>query len=152
MRVERGFDFRKCCAPLSSHGFAYVRRALRLNFGDPGVRVRRRQTERRGHQPHGGTRDGRPVATRAPRLRDGQLLFLHVIRDAPQLLRVQHFVPGDHHAVQVRVRRTERQHHVVEHRLADVHEARELIVAHPLHQGTCETNGRSAIRVRKTTQ
>jgi len=58
---------------------------------------------------------------------------VHVAHDALQFLGVQRLVPGQHHAVQLRVRRAERQHHVIADRLPDVHHARELVVVGHLH-------------------
>jgi len=91
-----------------------------------------RQAERGGH-PSGGSGRGRRAATRTFRLRDGQLLQVHVVHDALQVLGIKRLVPGQHHAVQLRVRRAERQHHVIADRLPHVHHARELIVAGHLH-------------------
>jgi len=61
-------------------------------------------------------------------LRDWQLLQVHVGHDALQFLGVQRLVPGQNQAVQLRVRRAERQHHVIADRLPNVHHARELVV------------------------
>jgi len=96
-------------------------------FVDAQVPRQVRQAERGGH-PSGSPGRGRGAATRAFRLRDGQLLQVHVVHDALQFLGVQRLVPGQHHAVQLRIRRAERQHHVVAYRLPDVHHARELVV------------------------
>jgi len=62
-----------------------------------------RQAER-GGDPSGGPGGGRRAAARAFRLRDGQLLQVHVVRDALQLFGVQRPVPGQHQAVQLRIR------------------------------------------------
>lgn len=109
---------------------------FRVPVSFAGAEVRGRQTERRD-QPLGGARDRRRAAAHGLGLRDGQLQPLHVVRDAPQVLRVHHLVPGHHQAVQLRVGRAERQHHVVADRLPDVHRARELAVLRHLHQRTC---------------
>jgi len=87
----------------------------------------------RGSHPSGSPGRGRRAATRAFRLRNGQLLQVHVVHDALQFLGVQRLVPGQHHAVQLRVRRAERQHHVIAYGFPDVYHTRELVVGGHLH-------------------
>jgi len=66
-----------------------------------------RQTERCGY-PNGGSGRRRRIAARTFRLRDGQLLQVHVVHDALQVPGVQRLIPSQHHAVQLGIWRAER--------------------------------------------